>query len=82
VDALCGEVELWGLRPLLVPEPVAAEVVLELLPFERLDEDPEEPAEDPVDVGPVLTLADEDGNGADEPQLSTSKATVPLIVMK
>ena len=83
--------ELWGLRSLLVPETTLegsavpelamAEVVTELLPTERLDAAPE-PAEEAVEVGPVLTLAEEDGRTAEESQLRTSNATVPLIVMK
>lgn len=66
-----------------VPELAGAEVVRELLPNgEMLDAVPETPAEDAVDVGPELTLALNDGSGADESQFRTSKATVPLIVMK
>jgi hypothetical protein len=87
------EVEtLCGLRLLFVPDATPddvavsdvalAEVVMEWLPTERLDAVPEEPVEDAIEVGPVLTVAEDDGKGAEESQFKTSKATVPLIVMK
>lgn len=57
-------------------------IVAELWPVERLDVVPAELAEDVVEDGPVLMVAEEDGNGADESQLRTSNATVPLIVIQ
>lgn len=49
-----------------VPELLPEETVIELLLTGRLDGVPEEIAEDGVDVGPLLMLADEDGSTAEE----------------
>ena len=68
-----------------VPELPLTEAVMEWFPVETLDPEPEDPVEDAVEnveVGPELIVAEEDGEVAEESQFRTSKATVPLIVMK
>ncbi len=76
------EIEPEDLVDAALGECVLAEFVLVPLLWERLDPVPEACPEDAVGVGILLRVAEEDGGGAEESQLRTSKATVPLIVMK